>query len=215
MKVKKKTAILISAIIVISIVAIALLLFLSSSTKGTSTTDWIDPVTQKSIGIITQSFVLKYQDGTTESLYQEGSPLLWIYYNGKIIEKIQYIVEFEPYTNDYVVDSSTYNIDVTIAQYETNLTTVQLSDYSANIQGANISVPSNASTNVIVYEFDPFSIIDYTFDDGDYKIIFTPKSSIAYSGNTSGWKNLAVLEEISFNLEVKDERAIGISFSTE
>jgi len=212
------------------IIVVALALVLVNPTGSEYTTDWggndgndLADSTGSIAGSWKEEVIVKYKDGTTDSLMVLGQGPLAVNYGDKEIESVTYTLSAKATGQGYEeceIDMTNVMVDESIYYNGPNGGRADLQYQKAHGFSETVSVPVNGekkdlfSVETVVDDPQLSSTYIGASDEGKYQVIYTLDSLTAtahvpYRGVTdssnSAWNNVGLPDGITVSIEVSSD----------
>jgi len=194
----KKTFLFIVFIFIIVLLVVVFVGF--NTTEAPSEESWYYLYNNQTIGTLQQTMTIQYQDGTTGSI-----DTAWLYHNDKSMESITY---------GLLATSTNETLHVDTTGYQVGFELLRGSDTQLLNNGVLPTTPGDlyylssvSMDDIYEVSFDPFTLVNYSFPDGDYLIMFTPSGRITVNNKETNTPGVFTLR-----ITVLDERVINLDF---
>jgi len=200
---------------IVFILAACFIIILSLLVSGVKINEpWKDSDTGIGIGEISQHLLVKYDDGTSEEIHGTLLKFLRIRYDEKPIDSMQYVFKMKP-SETYSPISIDYDDFYLVFSFEYNYQNIEhvVTFEDSSIPAKLYYNESEEFQDAFWAELSPFDIINLSVPDGDYEIKMKPSGNLFYLHGTD-WKEATLPQSLLFTLNVKDERAVSVSFTS-
>jgi len=206
MRVKPKLTTIILIIVLVILSVIVVMFWMSTTAKSSP---WKDKDTDESIGTISQEIIVKYIDGSTESIALSNNSVLSVFYNDEPMESLQYTLKAKSDSGSVHVDISSYTPSFKVYRYGSLVNEYVFNETVEDIQ--QIVVYDEEFIELASWQCYPIYITPYTLEDGTYQLVLTPSGTIMYD-NGYGWKESTLPDALAFEIDLEDDRVINLVF---